>query len=167
MKTCLPAGFGLALLLAACSSGAPRTDPAIEMTGTPGCFNIRDAQNFRVIDRGRLVVFAPNDSRAFQVRISPPSSSLRGATGIAFDSRSGRICGRAGESIYFNAPGSMRYAVTDVRRLDKSSAAMISKGGDGPKGEELEPETDTAAEIEPLAGAGDDQAEEPDKAGEP
>jgi hypothetical protein len=167
MTAGLPAGLALVLLLAACSTGAPRTDTPVELTGTPGCFNIRDVQDFRAIDRSRLVVFAPNDSRAFQLRISPPSPALRGAPRIAFDSRSGRICGRAGESIYFDTPGSMRYAVTDVRRLDQTSAALLGSGGSGPKADELEPETDTAADIEPLAGAGEDQADKPSTAGEP
>jgi len=157
---------GLALLAAACSSGAPREVSEVEMVGAPGCFNIRDVQNFRAIDRSRLIVFAPNDARAFQVRITPPSTSLRNSTRIAFDSRSGRICGRAGESIYFDAPGSMRYAVTDVRRLGRDSAALLGSGGDGPKAEDLEPETETAAEIEPLSDDGNDEVYQEAEAGE-
>ena len=162
----LSAGFTLALLLIACSPGTTRDAPDDEMLGTPGCFYIRDVQNFRVIDRSRLIVFAPNDSRAFQVRISPPSSALRGAPGIAFESRSGQICGRAGDRIYFDAPGGTRYSVADVRRLDRMPPEL--RGGDGDAaGEGLEPETESAAEIEPLPGAGSDQAEQQQEAGEP
>jgi hypothetical protein len=159
MTARLSAVVALALLLPACASDTARDAPDDEMAGTPGCFNIRDVQNFRVIDRSRLIVFAPNDSRAFQVRISPPSSELRGAPGIAFESRSGRICGRAGESIYFDGPGGTRYSVTDVRRLDQAPPKLPS-GGDGPEAAGLEPEPESAAEIEPLPGADDEQADE-------
>jgi len=165
MTAHVAAAFALLVLLVACSAGAPRDLPDNQMAGAPGCFNIRDVQDFRALDRNRLVVFAPNDSRAYQVRISPPSSALRGASRIAFESRSGRICGRAGDSLYFDRPGAMRFAVTDVRRLDRNAVGMLGDAG-GPDAEGLEPETDTAADIEPLPGAGGDQADEQLNSGE-
>lgn len=153
--------FGFGLLLAACSGSAPREPgTAVEPDGAPGCFNIRDVQDFRVIDRSRLIVFAPNESRAFQVRIAPPSSDLRNALFIRFEARGGRVCGRAGESIYFDGPGAVRYAVTDVTRLDGVPAAA---GGT----ERMEPGNDTAADIEPLADPDDDRTADQPETGEP
>ncbi len=155
------------LLLGACAT-ENREERAVddELVGAPGCFYARDVQDFRVIDRSRLIVLAPNDSRAFQLRISPPSSALRNATRLRFESRGGQICGRAGESIYFDSQNSLRYVVMDVRRLDQVSVDLL-RGNGGPAAAGLEAQNETEAEIEPLAGEGGDNSNDKQEAGEP
>jgi hypothetical protein len=90
------------------------------------CFYARDASNFDVLDRSNFVVYAPTKSHAFHVRIAPPASELRFANGLAFEGRSNRICGYAGETVAFGGSGmGRRYSITNVRRLDAAALEYL------------------------------------------
>jgi hypothetical protein len=112
-------------------SGAQKARlPPPSVTGASGCFFARQAQGFRVLDRSNLIVFAPNESHAYHVRISPPSTDLRFAESLAFLPADAWICGHAGERLVIGgARRELPLAVLDVSRL--SAASLAALGGDG------------------------------------
>lgn len=99
------------------------------MTGTAACFYPRDVQDFRVVDRSRVILYAPNDANAYQLRISPPSTELRFAESLAFLPAGGRICGFAGERLVVGpATSAQRFAIIDVIRLSPGSLQTLRGG---------------------------------------
>lgn len=125
-------------MLAGCAGpgGQARTGrpvvPAPSVTGTSACFYPRDVQDFRVLDRSNLVVYAPNESNAYHVRISPPSPDLRFADSLAFLPATGRICGYAGDRLVVGAPRSAEsLSVIDVARLSPGSLQALRSVGEG------------------------------------
>jgi len=119
-----------------------------KVVGTAACFYQRTVSNFRALDRSTLIVYAPTRSNAYQVVISPPTTSLRSADAIAFKSRSNRICGYAGERILLDDAGMGReFAIVSVYRLDATTLdALLAQYGIGKP--DMEPETTEGAEIE-------------------
>ncbi|MEQ1800493.1 MAG: DUF6491 family protein [Gammaproteobacteria bacterium] len=106
--------------------------PPPSATGTSDCFYAREVQDFTALDRSNLIVYAPNDSNAYHVRISPPSNDLRFADSLAFLPPAGRICGYAGERLVVGLPASgQRFAIIDVSRLSRASLDMLRGGGEG------------------------------------
>lgn len=163
MPACRGARVASALLaagLVACAGpSGTKQDSAAEApvsAGQQACFYRRQVQDFQVLDRSSLVVFAPSRRNAYLVKISPPANDLRMADAIAFDSRSNQICGRAGDGLQIGTSAPRRYFVADVRRLEPGQLdALLSSYGKGEAGAGLEPETDTAADIEPVESAAD------------
>lgn len=145
----------LVLGCAATDSQAPeqsRQKPASvpALSGTSACFYPREVQNFRVIDRSTVVVFAPNENNAFVLRVSPPSVELRGAEALAFQPERGRICGYAGERLLVS-PGrsAERLAIIDVRQLAPDAVEALqsaTKDGAGPAAPR--PQPGPGAEVE-------------------
>jgi len=124
-------------ILAACAGtdGQARAgkarDPVPSVTGTAACFYPREVQDFRVLDRSRVILYAPNDANAYQLRISPPSTELHFAESLAFLPASGRICGYAGERLIVGPTTSaQRFAIIDVIRLSPGSLQMLRGGRD-------------------------------------
>ena len=100
--------------------------PPPSATGTTACFYVHQVQNFHVLDRSNLIVYAPNDASAYHVRVSPPSTELRFAESLAFLPADGRICGYAGERLIVGQGGaSERLAILDVSRLSPDSLAAL------------------------------------------
>jgi hypothetical protein len=127
-----------ACILAGCSAQDGQTTaakvpvPAPSVTGKSACFYAREAQDFRVLDRSNVIVYAPNDANAYHLRISPPSTALRDAETLAFLPAGGRICGHAGERLIIGPSGSDgRLAIIDVARLSPGSLQMLRGGSDG------------------------------------
>ena len=121
-----------------------------------GCFYTREASNFDVLDKSNLIVYAPTKSRAYHVRIAPPSHELRHANRIAFEGRSGRICGYAGESVSFGGGiGARRYSVANVWRLNEAALEQLKDAYQAGDGEMTpEPRPTEGAEVErDLSGA--------------
>jgi hypothetical protein len=101
--------------------------PAPSLTGEPGCFYARQVQNFRVLDRSNLIVYAPNDRNAYHVQISPPSVDLVSTEGLAF--LNDRICGYAGDRMAISGAISTRpLAVIAVSRLSPESLQSLRGG---------------------------------------
>ena len=145
--------LALTLVLAACAGPADRTEEAREadtpLPGQSACFLRDQVQDFDPLDRGSLIVYAPSRRNAYLVKISPPSSALRSAQAIAFESRSSQVCGRAGERVLLGR-GALNYqSVIDVRRLAETELAELLEGY-GRSRKSIEPELDTQAEIEAL-----------------
>lgn len=112
--------------------------------GEPGCFFASQVQDFRAISRSDLIVFAPNEKNAYQVRIAPPATGLRFSDAVVFVSRSDRICGYAGDDLVIDeAGGRQRYSVIEVARLAPETVERLL-------GREAEP---PAPEARPGAGA--------------
>jgi len=143
-------------MLAGCAGpgGQARTGrpvvPAPSVTGTSACFYPRDVQDFRVLDRSNVVVYAPNESHAYHVRISPPSPDLRFADNLAFLPATGRIGGYAGDRLVVGAPMSAaRLSVIDVARLTPGSLEALRSGGEEGAGPvEPRPEPGPGADVE-------------------
>lgn len=164
MRPCHAARVGvlpLVLALGACAAQGDRSNDEsasdAEITGQQACFYRRQAQDFQALDRSSLVVFAPTRRNAYLVQVSPPSNELRFADGIAFDSRSNQVCGRAGDALLLGAGALRRYAVVDVRRLEPGQLdTVLASHREGDATAPMEPQTDTAADIEPVESAGDE-----------
>ena len=142
-----------ALVIVGCATpGATQEErpaAAVEPTGTNACFYERQVNDFRALDRSNLIVYAPSKAHAYHVRVSPPSTQLKFANALAFTSRSGRICGFAGDAIVMGTRPGERVSVIDVYRLDEIGLQRLLEAYGLAKGdEELEPETEEGAEIE-------------------
>ena len=117
-------------ILAACTSVE---EPDAESTGDgsgnlSSCFVARQASNWDVLDRSNLIVYAPNQSNAFRVQISPPSMELRSAQALAFSGRSSRICGFAGDQVVVGRGRSGRtHSVINVLRLDERELENLQR----------------------------------------
>jgi hypothetical protein len=117
---------GMSLPLGADESASETMDEALGGTSKQGCFFTRDASDFDVLDRSNLIVYAPTKSRAYHVRIAPPSNELRFANGLMFEGRDNRICGYAGESLSFRGgEAGRRYSITNVWQLDASAREQL------------------------------------------
>jgi hypothetical protein len=131
-------------------SANEQMDEALGGKSKQGCFFTRDASDFDVLDKSNLIVYAPTKSRAYHVRIAPPSNELRFANGLLFEGRDNRICGYAGESVSFRgSEAGRRYSITNVWQLDASAREQLLdayKTGAGKKMPEAK-ESD-GAEIE-------------------
>jgi hypothetical protein len=117
---------GLLMLLVAYSLAASETEiktaptanelsfPADELKQS--CFYERDVSNWDVLNREYLLVYAPRKSRAFLVRIAPPSVDLRSASVLAFDSRD-RVCGKAGDRLIIGRGNGSSFSIVGVWRV--------------------------------------------------
>lgn len=156
------AAAGLAVLvLAACAgSGEPRPRPTVKAGefGTPDCFLRRAASDFQVLDDRNVIVFAPGRADAYHVQVSLPLTDLRFADTLAFESRSSRICGYAGDELVVASTGSSlrRASVTGVYRLEPAALdGLLARFGRGRPAAKPEPRAGEGAEIErDVGGAG-------------
>jgi len=109
---------------AGASAAADRDAPA-PLLGESGCFRAESVQDFRVLDRATLIVYAPNDASAYEVRVSP-SSQLRWANALVFARARGDVCGRAGDRLLVGPPAAAeRLAILDVRKLAPADLAEL------------------------------------------
>lgn len=154
-------GLLLAAALGGCAgqgaSGDGMRKADAELAGQQACFYRRQVQDFRALDRTSLVVFAPTRRNAYLVQVSPPSNDLRFADALAFESRSNQVCGRAGDALLLGAGTLRRYSVVDVRRLEPGQLdTVLASYGKGDAAAPMEPQSDTAADIEPVESAADE-----------
>ena len=113
------------------------------------CFNQRDISDYKVLDRGNLIVYGRPRSRSYHIQISPPASSIRGSDTISFRSMSGRICGFAGDELIIpDRVFEQRYSIVSVTQLDEAGHynLMVQYGKAEPL-QEIEPETSSSPEI--------------------
>lgn len=71
------------------------------------CVFISNIQNWRVLDSRNVVIYAPNDKRAYLLQLGAPISDLKFAFKVAFidNDRDGQLCGRSPDRVM--AAGSM------------------------------------------------------------
>jgi hypothetical protein len=129
---------------------APKPSVKAGEFGAADCFYSRQAQDFKVLDDHNLIVFAPSRTSAYHVVISPPSSELRFANAMGFESRNTRICGYAGDRLLLaDGPGARPYAVMGVYRLDEAALQGLStRFGVGEAPVQTEPQPADGADIE-------------------
>lgn len=139
-----------AVLLAGSIAADESLDQVQGGTTKQGCFYTRDASNFDVLDKSNFIVYAPTKSRAFHVRIAPPSNELKFANGLAFEGRGNRICGYAGESVAFGAGGGpRRYSIANVWQLDQAALEQLLETYRTKDGKKVpEPKKPDAADVE-------------------
>ena len=107
-------------------SAALKSKPISTEGMEAGCFFARQANDYDIISRVNLVVYAPNRRNAYLLQISPPAISANTNFGIALTGgTSGRICGRPGERLVFDTPNSSVYTVVDVRRLTEEQLEFL------------------------------------------
>jgi hypothetical protein len=103
--------------------------PPPSVTGVADCFLVIQAQDFRVLDRSNLIVYAPDERHAYHVQIAPPSLDLRDAESLAFRASSGRICGFAGERLIIGGnpgrPAGQEISVIAVSRLSGEGLELL------------------------------------------
>ncbi len=149
----------IAAAVTACAPLAPHERvPPPEVAGRSACVRISDVQDFRVVDRRRVLVFAPGRTQAYLLRIAPSvSGAAAGSSVLRLEGRSNRVCGYAGDALYFGSFDERRYSITDVQRLDETAVATLLAEAD-PETGPLQPAGSEAASIEPLQsdGTGDD-----------
>lgn len=101
MKTTL---FAAACIL--CSAGVAqsaadkRTDP-VPGASRDECVFINNIQNWRVLDSRNVVLYAPNDARAYLLQLGMPISDLKFAFKVAFVDKDndGQLCGRSRDKV--------------------------------------------------------------------
>ncbi|RMF98018.1 MAG: hypothetical protein D6727_04195 [Gammaproteobacteria bacterium] len=144
-----PALALLALLLPACGPVPRAAAPAPpEVRGVSSCLRISEARDFRLVDRGRVLVFGAGRDRAYLLRIAPPVMTAAGSAFLHLEGRGDQLCGFAGDSLYFGGFGERRYAVTDVQRLDAAAVALLT--GEGESAGPPQPQASDEVTIEPL-----------------
>ena len=119
--------------------------PPPSVTGKPDCVDVRSVQNFLVLDRSNLIVYAPNEANAYHVRISPPSSDLPWADDLVLIPSGSQLCGYAGDRLLVDGE---RYAVIDVARLSPEGLQSLRAGQRGESLPVPKPEPGPGAEIE-------------------
>ena len=119
------------------------------MISRASCFNQRNINNYKILDRGKLFVYARPKSRAFHLQISPAAWFVGGMDMISFQSWSGRICGYAGDELI--VPNSLfqdRFSITSVTELNEASLYnLLVRFGKADALETIEPENEKPPEI--------------------
>lgn len=119
-----------AAALVACAPRADRESPALPRVdagefGEPACFHPAWVGNFEVLDARNLLVFAQGAQEAYHVQVSPPASELHHVSSLAFETRSSRVCGFAGDKLLLPRSAIGRVSVTGVYRLDSTALAGL------------------------------------------
>jgi len=173
LRNLVPVCFLVTCLAAAGCSGIDSADgqpsrpareviPPPSVTGVAGCFLVVQAQDFRVLDRSNLIVYAPDERHAYHVQIGPPSQDLRNAESLTFMASTGRICGFAGERLVIGGSAGTRTGppinVIAVSKLSTEGLKLLRAGSAAPP--PVEPRPGPGPEIEGLP----DSDENPDPA---
>lgn len=113
------------------------------------CFNQRNINNYKILDRSNLIVYERLKSRAYHIKISPASLDVGGMDMISFQSRTGRICGYAGDELII--PDSFfqnRFSITSVKELNEASLYnLLVRFGKADAIESIEPDNESSPEI--------------------
>jgi hypothetical protein len=133
------------LALGACAApGGPEGEANESRSISTDWVRTDQVRDFRVLDAGNLVLYAPTRRQAYHVELLPPCQGLRFADSISIRGRGGRLGGFAGDSIVVPRAGSPeRCPVSSVRRLSEAELAelIVQFEGEGdapPAAEETE-----------------------------
>ncbi len=137
----------LILLIAinACTSESEtRSDGSYRSTPKKtGCFNTMDIRDYRILDRGNLIVYGRPKSRSYHLKVSPPNLHDGGMDRISFQSFTGRVCGFAGDELI--VPDNMfpeRFSIISVIELDETAHYnLMVRFGKAEPLEQVKPET--------------------------
>lgn len=113
------------------------------------CFNTIDIRDYRVLDRGNLIVYGRPKSRSYHLQVSPPNLDDGGMDMISFNSFTGRVCGFAGDELII--PDNIfpeRFSIMSVTELDETAHYnLMVRFGKAEPMQEVEPETDSSPQI--------------------
>ena len=139
-----------------------KNTPRYSMMEGSSCFNSRDIDDYRVLDRSNLIVYGRPSTKAYHIEISPPATSIRGSDMISFASWSGRICGFAGDDLLIpNSIYNERHSIISVKRLDETAQYnLLVRFGKAEPVIEVQPEDDSSPEIKRELGEDEDQDKE-------
>ena len=139
-----------------------KNTPRYSMMEGSSCFNSRDIDDYRVLDRSNLIVYGRPSTKAYHIEISPPATSIRGSDMISFVSWSGRICGFAGDDLLIpNSIYNERHSIISVKRLDETAQYnLLVRFGKAEPVIEVQPEDDSSPEIKRELGEEEDQDKE-------
>ena len=120
------------------SMAAVASAPAVASTDTSShagnneCVFARTINNFKVLDRNKMIIWAPTRSRAYLVELSMPMPELKFANTIAFVDRNhdGMLCGYGMDRIVavdsgpgFRTPST----VMGMKRLNDADLAQLEQ----------------------------------------
>jgi len=122
----------------ALSMAAGASAPAFASTDTSSraggndCVFARTINNFKVLDRDKMIIWAPTRSKAYLVELSMPMPELKFANTIAFVDRNhdGMLCGYGMDRIVAvdSGPGFRTPAtVMGMKRLDDAALAQLEQ----------------------------------------
>ncbi len=114
-----------------------------------GCFNTMDIRDYRILDRGNLIVYGRPKSRSYHLQVSPPNLDEGGMDMISFKSFTGRVCGFAGDELII--PDNIfteRYSIMSVTELDETAHYnLMVRFGKAEPIQDIEPESDSSPQI--------------------
>jgi len=140
------------ILITSCGQEAElsnKTTPRYSMMEGSSCFNSRDIDDYRVLNRSNLIVYGRPSTKAYHIEISPPATSISGSDMISFVSWSGRICGFAGDDLLIpNSIYNERHSIISVKQLDETAQYnLLVRFGKAEPVIEVQPEDDSSPEI--------------------
>jgi hypothetical protein len=99
------------------------------------CFTVSLARDYRYLDDANLIVFAPA-RQPYHLELSQTCFNLRGEISIGLRSRTGRMCGFAGDAVLVGGAFPERCSVLSVRRLDDDQLRALVARFEGPDEDE-------------------------------
>ena len=106
-------------------------------------------RDYRILDRGNLIVYGRPKSRSYHLQVSPPNLDDGGMDMISFKSFTGRVCGFAGDELII--PDNIfpeRFSIMSVTELDETAHYnLMVRFGKAEPMQEIEPETDSSPQI--------------------
>jgi hypothetical protein len=128
MKIALIVASTIAALGIARAASGTNPDP-VPGASKDECVFVRNINNWRVLDTRNVVLYAPNESRAYLMQLAAPVSDLEYSFKVAFidRDRDGQLCGRSFDKV--QAAGSpVRQPATPIMgmtRLDEAGLQAL------------------------------------------
>jgi hypothetical protein len=122
----------VAICMAAGASAQASTSTQKSHAGNNECVFARTINDFKVLDRDKMIIWAPTRSKAYLVELSMPMPELKFANTIAFVDRNhdGMLCGYGMDRIVVadSSPGFRTPAtVMGMKRLNADDLAQLEQ----------------------------------------
>jgi hypothetical protein len=103
-----------------------------ELPGKPGCFLVRNVQDWTVIDDSTLIVHAPLKQNAYLVKLFRPVQALDVYLQLGFQDveRTGRICDSSRDYLFVRDYTPSKIPIVAVRELTMPEQALLLAGAD-------------------------------------
>lgn len=126
------AHIGLAIALTAGASAQASTSTDTSHAGKNECVFARTIHDFKVLDRDKMIIWAPTRNKAYLVELSMPMPELKFANTIAVVDRNhdGMLCGYGMDRIIAadSSPGFRTPAtVMGMKRLNDADLAQLEQ----------------------------------------
>ncbi len=128
MKTALLVASTIAALATAWAETATNPDP-MPGASKDECVFVRNISNWRVLDTRNVVLYAPNERRAYLMQLGAPISDLESSFKVAFIDRdsNGQLCGRGFDKVQGVGSPVRQPAtpITGLTRLDEAGLQVL------------------------------------------